>query len=453
MTLRKIILGVFLLVFSITTVGYGQIQISIPDTTAKVGSTFSIPVYTEDLTDEGVLSYEVELSIDSSLIAYDTVNVEGTISEGSSMATNVDTSGHIHLSVANSSSFSGAGVLVELIFQLESTGNAKVEFESFVFNEGNPSADTVNGSVEVVDNSPPNSFSLVHPESNETIKTTTPTFEWEQAEDENPSDTVSYDIQVRHEDVVTINATTTDTTWQPDEELLDNSQYHWRVVASDGSSSTTNNNGFTEFTINTENEAPSTFNLLSPEDGETEVSQQPNLKWEQSIDVDPNDNVTYAGTLEAISSTLPAIKTFQAGQDTSHQVSNEFGEGSEWQWWVVAIGSDSLKTFSDTLTFTVRTETDIEGPKERPDEFSLEPAYPNPFNPTTQIKYALPKATYVNLTIYDLLGHKVRTLVNGNKQAGRYSVSFNAGNLSSGVYIYKIRTGSFTQSRKMMLLR
>ncbi|MBZ0183847.1 MAG: T9SS type A sorting domain-containing protein, partial [Melioribacteraceae bacterium] len=69
------------------------------------------------------------------------------------------------------------------------------------------------------------------------------------------------------------------------------------------------------------------------------------------------------------------------------------------------------------------------------------------------IEYTVPSSEYVTLKVYDILGNEVAELVNEQKQAGTYEVNFNAGNLSSGFYIYKLQAGKFSQVRKMMLLK
>ena len=88
-----------------------------------------------------------------------------------------------------------------------------------------------------------------------------------------------------------------------------------------------------------------------------------------------------------------------------------------------------------------------------PDEFSISQNYPNPFNPSTTINYQLPIAGNVKISIYDALGKNVATLVDKSQNAGSYNIQWNASNLPSGVYIYKIETGSFTSSKKMMLIK
>jgi hypothetical protein len=88
-----------------------------------------------------------------------------------------------------------------------------------------------------------------------------------------------------------------------------------------------------------------------------------------------------------------------------------------------------------------------------PDNFSLEQNYPNPFNPSTVISYQMPVNENVVLKIYDVLGNEVTTLVNEFKEAGKYSIEFDASNLGSGIYFYTITAGNFTSTKKMTLIK
>jgi hypothetical protein len=88
-----------------------------------------------------------------------------------------------------------------------------------------------------------------------------------------------------------------------------------------------------------------------------------------------------------------------------------------------------------------------------PVTYSLNQNYPNPFNPSTVIKYSVPSAQFVTLKIYNLLGQEVVTLVNQEQVAGNYNVTFDAKGLSSGIYFYSLQAGSFTSTKKMMLLK
>lgn len=85
--------------------------------------------------------------------------------------------------------------------------------------------------------------------------------------------------------------------------------------------------------------------------------------------------------------------------------------------------------------------------------FSLHQNYPNPFNPITNIKYDLPKEVLVSINIYDLLGRKIRTLVNEFKNAGSYIVSFNGSEFSSGIYFYRMTAGDFVSAKHMILIK
>ena len=88
-----------------------------------------------------------------------------------------------------------------------------------------------------------------------------------------------------------------------------------------------------------------------------------------------------------------------------------------------------------------------------PKDYKLSPNYPNPFNPSTQISYSLPSATNVKLIVYNTSGQIVKVLENGFKNAGNYSINFNASDLPSGIYFYKLEAGQFSQVKKMMLLK
>ncbi|MCX8056196.1 MAG: T9SS type A sorting domain-containing protein [Ignavibacteria bacterium] len=86
-------------------------------------------------------------------------------------------------------------------------------------------------------------------------------------------------------------------------------------------------------------------------------------------------------------------------------------------------------------------------------DYQLYQNYPNPFNPTTEIQFALPKQDYVTLKVYDVLGKEISTLIEGDLQPGVYKVKFDAGKLSTGVYYYRLTSGSFSQTKKMMIIK
>jgi hypothetical protein len=88
-----------------------------------------------------------------------------------------------------------------------------------------------------------------------------------------------------------------------------------------------------------------------------------------------------------------------------------------------------------------------------PDTFSLLQNYPNPFNPTTTISFGLPVKSYVSLKIFDYLGRGIAIIVSEEMLAGSYSKQWNASNMASGIYFYRLQAGSFTETKKLVLLR
>ena len=105
------------------------------------------------------------------------------------------------------------------------------------------------------------------------------------------------------------------------------------------------------------------------------------------------------------------------------------------------------------IQVTYQTLTGINQTVEIPNYYSLAQNYPNPFNPTTSIKFSVPKAVNVSLKIYDVLGKEVATLVNEMKQPGFYTADFNATDLASGIYFYRIDAGEFTSVKRMVLVK
>lgn len=117
--------------------------------------------------------------------------------------------------------------------------------------------------------------------------------------------------------------------------------------------------------------------------------------------------------------------------------------------YVGLLGAGRINAFKSLQPLTSIAQNGLEVPN----VFKLEQNYPNPFNPSTKINFSLPKSGVVKLTVYDLKGSEVETLVNESKQAGNYTVSFNATMLSSGLYFYKLTAYGFSEVKKMMLIK
>jgi len=107
------------------------------------------------------------------------------------------------------------------------------------------------------------------------------------------------------------------------------------------------------------------------------------------------------------------------------------------------------KDFDGTFAYSPEVEVEVSLPL----EYSLEQNFPNPFNPTTTIRYAIPEDNFVSIKLYDVLGNEVAVLVNEYKSIGEHKVDFNAVGLSSGIYFYYLKSGDFTEIKKMTYLK
>ena len=114
---------------------------------------------------------------------------------------------------------------------------------------------------------------------------------------------------------------------------------------------------------------------------------------------------------------------------------------------------EAHKILGDEEYYGVEAKKDGEAFGDQSIEYSLFENYPNPFNPTTTINFSLPHQEKVQLVVYDILGRKVAELVNETLDVGKYNINFDGSKLASGMYIYKITAGSFTESKKMLLIK
>ena len=216
-----------------------------------------------------------------------------------------------------------------------------------------------------------------------------------------------------------------------------------------------------ELIVNPVNDSPDNFLLLSPTNNTEIIITAENLdeivefSWEESFDVD-GDELTYS--FDGIE-----FFTFESVQD--NQLSMTYAEMVELmneqeldyisgEWTVAAEDEEySVPASNGYFTLTIDATALSIDALNIPEEFALHNNYPNPFNPITTIRYDLPQESDVTLTIYDITGRMVKTLVNNPQQAGMKNVVWNATDVTSGIYIYRIQAGDFTQTRKMILLK
>ena len=128
-------------------------------------------------------------------------------------------------------------------------------------------------------------------------------------------------------------------------------------------------------------------------------------------------------------------------------------KGQEYYWQVQANNFVGSGPWSAIDSFTAAVPAGVKEVEGIPTEYSINQNYPNPFNPTTIIKYALPKTALTKISIYDLLGREIQILIDKEVEAGYHEINFNGDNFPSGIYFYRMQSGDFTQTKKMILLK
>lgn len=178
------------------------------------------------------------------------------------------------------------------------------------------------------------------------------------------------------------------------------------------------------------------------------ISNAVHLNWETATEVN-----NYGFEVQKLQSELSSAEWeslgFIEGYGNSNSpkqysfVDNAINGAQKFSYRLKQIDNDGAFEYSKII------EVDVTAPI----EFSLSQNYPNPFNPSTTIKYSIPAKQFVSLKVFNILGKEVAQLVNSEQAEGFYNVTFDASGLSSGVYFYKLQTGSFTATHKMLLIK
>jgi hypothetical protein len=180
------------------------------------------------------------------------------------------------------------------------------------------------------------------------------------------------------------------------------------------------------------------YQLFSP--GGTPVNQ-----WRYIYTFDGNNNL-----IEELYQRWDALITFSWvniwKEMQTHDGNNNKIEWLRQEW----DGSVWVNIFKEIYSYI---PTGIEQLADGIKSYSLSNNYPNPFNPSTKIKYSVPQSSNVAIKVFDILGREVYKLVNDEKPAGYYEIEFNASSLTSGIYFYRLQAGSFVETKKMVLLK
>lgn len=222
-------------------------------------------------------------------------------------------------------------------------------------------------------------------------------------------------------------------------------------------------------TVNGINDPPMEFGLLTPENG-TSISGSDTLSdhdtlsfsWEESVDPDGDNDIHYCLilTLQWADEDIDTTR-YDVEMETSFLLYDE-SRPERWyyggdllpsaEWWVQAVSGEDTTECSERYHFDFIYDS-VDEKDELPTEFALSPPYPNPFNSTTSISFGLPGQSPLTVTIHDITGRLVETLINGNKTAGRHTVTWEAKGYTSGLYFIRINAGDYTDTQKLMLIK
>jgi hypothetical protein len=187
--------------------------------------------------------------------------------------------------------------------------------------------------------------------------------------------------------------------------------------------------------------------LVSPEDGSVGIAVDTMLIWKAAEHAE-----TYHFQLSKDLDCTTCIVDSSGITTSSFEVSG-LERLTTYYWRVKAMNEGGESDWSEIWRFTTADVTIVLAELGIPTDYILFQNYPNPFNPSTVIRYGIPERSNVILTVYNSLGQKVTTLINEGQEARFYEITFDASHLSSGVYIYRLQTGEYVESRKLLLLK
>jgi parallel beta-helix repeat protein len=302
-------------------------------------------------------------------------------------------------------------------------------------------------------NENPYSFNLITPTLGSVEIDLTPVFYWENKGDPDINDNIIYklyfDIDSNFTETIPIQLDSN--CYIPTNLLLDNSEYYWKVVASDQTSEFSTE--IWNFWTNTKLEPPEPFDLLSPINNATGLATNINFIWRKSNDNDPQDYATYKLIISKDEAFAEKVFEINTNLDTVYSLIDKLPDNAQYYWKVIAGDTDSLLTESEIYSFTLGSVSVDERLENMPNKYELYDAYPNPFNPTTTIKYSLPTDDFVKITIFNSMGKKIKILINQKQNAGYHTISWDAENLPSGIYMYRMESSTFSKVKKCLLVK
>ncbi|MEX0597010.1 MAG: T9SS type A sorting domain-containing protein [Candidatus Paceibacterota bacterium] len=411
-----------------------DIKVSTGDVEVYGEGSFSAPIYAKYLQEaDSISSYEFKFKIPSK-IKYVGVDTTETLSNGGTILEN-NQGDSVKIGFASSEHLYGDSLLLKLNFTLEEFEEQVIKIEEFYLNNIEYQVDSTNitlkpvtkgdidenGKIQAYDAS----LALQYSVNKDPMPSIDP-LPWEDwriyAAD------VDYNDEINANDGVLI--------LQKAVGIIDTFETNQNKLRQNSISISTEDN---MLTFNVDETELLGFDLEFNFDSEKITFQQPEINWADHIYAENIDQEKYRIGIASINKAEGAFLKIP--------YINEINEDEE----VVINYNLNGVSYKDTVLIN-SLSTSIE--KETlPQDYSLLQNYPNPFNPTTQIRYGVPKAAEVELTVFNMLGQEVSTLVNGKLSAGWHTTTFDGSGLSSGFYIYRIKAGEFVSTKKLMVIK
>lgn len=431
------------------SVTIGEIAVTVVSDTVAVGDDIEILIYTDALpSGSNIRSYEFQIAFDDTYLEIDEAdafNLSGTLSEGGFASANV-TSNNVRVGYINSTAIQTGveGVLLRLkasVLDKPANGILNLTLTSFVYETGTITVSLISGFLLIQDQEPP----VFIDELGDVTVTEGDLLSFQYtAADPNPGDVLVFGID---EGPGEIDPLTGLYTWQTEDG--DVGEYDLTVFVTDGAwvvfSSAT-------ITVLDDNNPPVFTDVI--QDGRVFVPELTPSGWVVH-------NFQYAGSDpdgDAVSFYLvdgPNGSSITASGLFSWELTDQYAAQTNIP---ITVGiTDGLLSTEHTSLVNTDNVVGVES-EAIPTDYSLSQNYPNPFNPSTTIKFGIPEAANVSVKIFNLLGQEVATLVNNNLEAGYHIINFNASNMISGMYFYRIQANgidgsNYTDVKKMLLVK
>jgi hypothetical protein len=286
----------------------------------------------------------------------------------------------------------------------------------------------------------PDPPTLISPTDSSTIPVTNFLFDWS-----NVSGATTYRIQISTSSnfgTLFVNIVTTASQYTHTTPSFSyNTMYYWRVNATNAGGTSQWSSVWWFFTAPAPPQPPT---LLYPPNSSVNIPLTPTLDW---------TDVTGASSYKVSISTSPQFDTIVIPSQVTIPP-GKLNYYTTYYWHVAAINNGGQSAWSSMYNFCTINSIGINQISiEIPTEYKLYNNYPNPFNPLTNIKYQITNNKFTSLKVYDVLGKEVETLVNERQSPGTYEVRFDGSNMPSGIYFYTLRSGDFTDTKRMLMIK